>query len=411
MKMGLIFVKRSEMLRAMVFMLCCLSCCVEGMFFDETIRNISRKENYLPNRKIWFDRLRVFSLFKQEEKENILLRALFNDARLATDSLEIRSLLVESMLKKPSVQFEKMLHISMSRKLEVENFLRELVDMWSAFCQIPGTRVLERSFALNISLFCSGLCPLMMFSFDNWKNIGSEMDLIDLIELSTSFLYRLVDCSLPVGDESGKFLGSGGYSNVFLSQDAVTISKVPRNFAQFSFGADEEFAVSRLLEDSSVSAYIPKLVEYDPSTKIIKRSFINDGVDGVTLLKDPKSLLEDFVGLNQIKEFYLYACLLWDKFGINLDIHPGNFLWSPSHKQWFFVDIGPMPKIGAEYFPRNNFDLYFEKVWRDLLRLMVDVPIRSVDVAMDFAEIAPFRAKLSSFLKEIGVKDEKKEKG
>lgn len=388
-----------------VAMLLCTNSCAMDICHDKVLQNISRGTDSLVDSKSWFNRLHAFSLFKQKERENILLRSLLNDTRLATDSLEVRTFLIESVLVQPSSQFREMLCLSQDKKLTEENFLSDLVDMWGAFCQIPGTKLIERSFALNVSLFNSGLCPLIMFSFDNWKNIDNERDLIDLIELSTSFLYRLVDYSSSDKNELGKFLGKGGYSNVFLSKDGKVVSKIPRNFAQFLFGADEEFAVSKLLEVSPVAQYVPRLLGYDSENRIISREFIDDGVDGVTMLKEQKQILEIPMMRNQLNEFYMYACYLWSKFGINLDIHPGNFLWSTKRGRWFFVDIGPMPKIGAEYFPRNGFDSYFKKVWCDLHRLMVDVPIRSVDVAVDFVEIAPLRGKLSDFLCEF-VKDQ-----
>ncbi|MDR0677790.1 MAG: hypothetical protein LBF57_03945 [Holosporaceae bacterium] len=364
------------------------------------LRYISRTSSDIDS-KVWFNRLRIFSSFRKEDKERLLLTTLSNDTRVATDSVEIRTLLMKQMFCSPSIQFRKMLALATSIELNSDNFINELMKSCRLFQTIPGTKDLERCFALNLLLYKAGLCPIMMFSFDTWKSVFVENDLIDLIELSTSFLYRLIDCPSFSDPDFGSPIGKGGYSEVFLSRDGHNVYKVPKNLAQLSFGGDEEFAISTLLGSSSIAVYIPKMLKYDAFNKILTREFIADGVSGFDLIKTAKDFWEKPIRIDQIKEIYDYACMQWERMGINLDIHPGNFLWSPSRKQWFFVDLGPMPKIGAEYFPRNDFKSYFQKIWIDLPRLMIDVPIRSVDISCDFVDLTSLMSEMVLFLEGV----------
>ena len=98
---------------------------------------------------------------------------------------------------------------------------------------------------------------------------------------------------------------------------------------------------------------------------------------------------------------YNIACAIYDTEGINFDIHPGNFIWSKSKKQWFLVDLGPMPRIGADYFPRKNFQEYFQKIWLDLHGLMITVPIRSLDIQMNPEQFSDIVSFISSNIENI----------
>ena len=39
-----------------------------------------------------------------------------------------------------------------------------------------------------------------------------------------------------------------------------------------------------------------------------------------------------------------------------------------------------MPMIGSNYFPRDDFELYVQKIWLDRPKLMKRVPIRSTQL-------------------------------
>lgn len=51
-----------------------------------------------------------------------------------------------------------------------------------------------------------------------------------------------------------------------------------------------------------------------------------------------------------------------------LDVHPGNFVWEPNLKRWFFIDLGLIPYIGSDYYYKwDSFEKYYQHVWETRL--------------------------------------------
>jgi hypothetical protein len=110
---------------------------------------------------------------------------------------------------------------------------------------------------------------------------------------------------------------------------------------------------------------------------------------GVDLLTTPAFRNAPFA-MDQLEDLYKVACDIYRADGINFDIHPGNIKWDDERGRWVLVDLGPMPVIGADYFPRNSFARYFRKIWLDLHHLMKAVPIRSLDIEIPMS-LSPTR--------------------
>lgn len=213
-----------------------------------------------------------------------------------------------------------------------------------------------------------------------------------LADLSTTYLYRLIDMPMIM---KGEVIGRGAYSDVVRVANNM-VDKVPRNLASKSFASHDEFCASQYAAKSPLAPYIPRLVSYNPDTGVIRREYI-EGKSGFELLGDKMFIVEPF-GIDQIREIYEIVNEVYFKDGINFDIHPGNFKWDGGRRRWFLVDLGPMPAIGAEYFPRHSFEDYMKKIWFDLRQLMVDVPIRSLDI------VAPSNSlPLDFFMSYIGA--------
>jgi len=197
----------------------------------------------------------------------------------------------------------------------------------------------------------------------------------DLADLSTTFLYRLV----PMEQDSvaGTRMGTGAYSHVYLC-DNGTVLKVPRNLAARAFASHDEHVASLYAASSSLAPFIPKHFGYEEDTGIIRREFV-PGTMGIDLLAT-STFREAPFALDQLEHVYKVACDIHRADGINFDIHPGNIKWNADAGRWMLVDLGPMPTIGADYFPRDGFARYFQKIWLDLHHLMKVVPIRSLDI-------------------------------
>lgn len=256
----------------------------------------------------------------------------------------------------------------LKKLLEIETLLKsKRYDKW------------EASTIINICLIRNNFCPLLRFAFDRWYDItphNSRTLIPYLIEFSTEYLYRLIRVNKIIN--SGVHLAEGSHNSLFLFKKTKTIKKIPKSIGAKYFINDLEIKITKLLLKSKLKEYIPRLISYNITTKIIIRQYI-EGKTGHALLTS------DFFNNNaeatkDLKKFFRIYKKIRKKLKINLDIHPGNFVWSINKKKWFFVDTGPIPIIGSEYFPLNSFKNYFQKIWLDRHRRIKELPIRSVDL-------------------------------
>lgn len=340
-----------------------------------------------PNSSDLYNRLSLFGEFlNPNQKRYFLLIALYNDLRLFEPDPEKRLVYIKELCISTHLLWENF-NCKQFLPINKDNWQEQIIQANRTLSWIPGTKPLERSFVLNRWLVDKGLCPLVHFAFDQWYEIGQLGDeenkivLANLADLSTTFLYRLISVPVPETFVNNSLIGGGAYSNVYRSNDDQVVFKVPKNMASYHFASEEEYQASRFAETTYLNPYIPKTLSFDPQTKIIQREFVV-GVSGFELLQDPDFRSFPYA-IEDIKAIYHAACNIYRTTGVNFDIHPGNIMWSIIKNNWILVDLGPMPSIGAEYFPRDSFEDYFQKIWLDLNDLMINVPIRSLDIIDD----------------------------
>lgn len=335
-----------------------------------------------------FNKMALFGkVLTEQQREHLLVAALYNDLRLYEDAVDVRVSHIQRMfsLQKDALtgKFSK---VKLDLPITRDNWQEQITEAHQQLLLIPGTKPFERSFVLNVWLYRSGFCPLVRYAFDQWHELdasplNAKKNIENIADLSTTFLYRLVPVTEAI--TTPNLLGAGAYSNVYASDDGLSIYKVPRNLASRDFASQEEFEASNYALNSGFTPYLPKLLSYDQTTGVIQRELIR-GTTGFKLLGSEAFVKEPYA-LDQIKDIHSVACDIFHKDGINFDIHPGNMMWADDRHQWVIVDLGPMPTIGAEYFPRDNFKNYFQKIWLDLYGLIVDVPIRSLDINLNEA--------------------------
>jgi hypothetical protein len=328
-----------------------------------------------------FGRLALTGSLPPHQQGRLLLAAAYNDLRLVVDDpadrLRRAVLLLDQAreLGKPGGE------LSVDARVTGDGWREEIVAASEQLLASPGFKPWDRAAALNVWLAREGLCPLVHYAFERWFEIGSygrrlPADVVDdLADLSTTFLYRLV----PAGEglAPGRWIGTGAYSNVYLCGDG-TVAKVPRNLAAKAFASREEHVASLYARDSGLAPFMPAHLGFDEDTGIICREFV-PGAMAADLLATPEFRAAPFA-LDQLEYFYEVACEIYRADGINFDIHPGNIKWDDAGRRWVLVDLGPMPVIGADYFPRGDFSRYFRKIWLDRHHLMKAVPVRSLDI-------------------------------
>jgi hypothetical protein len=329
-----------------------------------------------------FGRLALYSTLQPQHRERLLLASVYNDLRLIEDSPPGRRRRAISLLDYAREHSKPGGRLAIAGSISRAVWREALVAASEQLLTTPGFRPYERSVALNLWLAREGMCPLVHYAFERWFEVGSygrslPSDIVDdLADLSTTFLYRLVPVSqapLPLAR-----IGTGAYTNVYRSADGGTAIKVPRNLAAKSFANHAEHEASLYAAASELASFIPGHLGFDPGTGIIEREFI-PGPMGVDLLTTA-SFRDSPFAMDQLEHIYKAACGIYQADGINFDIHPGNIKWDDRNSRWVLVDLGPMPTIGADYFPRDSFQRYFQKIWLDLHYLMKTVPIRSLDI-------------------------------
>lgn len=263
--------------------------------------------------------------------------------------------------------------------LRSNNYLKKLSEI-EGILQTFQLDKWESSVALNIWLARNNLCPFLRFAFDQWHDISQKNNhsaIPSLVEFSTVYLYRLTQINKQITAHSIHF-ADGSHNSLFLIKKTERIEKIPRSVAANYFINDQEVKITKLLFKSALKKYIPHLLGYDKTTKIIARQYII-GKTGHELLAT-NFFDKNTEAIKDLKKFFNLYKKVTRKLGINLDIHPGNFVWSKEKQQWFLVDTGPIPAIGSNYFPLNSFKSYFQKIWIERHLRMKKLPIRSVDL-------------------------------
>jgi hypothetical protein len=328
-----------------------------------------------------FGRLALSGSLPPHQQERLLLAAAYNDLRLFVDDPALRQQQAVRLLDYARELASPGGELSVGVRVPRDGWRAEIVAASEQLLTTPGFKPWERGAALNVWLAREGLCPLVHYAFERWFEIGSygrrlPAEIVDdLADLSTTFLFRLV----PVDEAlvAGTRMGTGAYSHVYLCGDG-TVAKVPRNLAARAFASQDEHAASLHARDSGLAPFMPAHLGFDEDTGIIRREFV-PGIMGADLLVMPGFRDAPFA-IDQLEHLYEAACEIYRADGINFDIHPGNIKWDGNGERWVLVDLGPMPVIGADYFPRNNFARYFRKIWLDRHHLMKAVPVRSLDI-------------------------------
>lgn len=226
------------------------------------------------------------------------------------------------------------------------------------------------------------MCPFLRFAFDKWQKISqadTKSSIFSIAEFSTEYLYRLATLKIRHEIKNGIHITNGSHNSLFLIEGNM-VKKVPISLGAIRFVNDQEIRTTKRLLRSSLKEYIPRIISYDDDTKIIVRQYIN-GETGHKLLGSD-FFRRNTNAITALKKFFkLYKAVRKD-LKINLDIHPGNFVWDTNIQKWFFVDTGQIPFMGSNYFPLSSFKKYFQKIWKERYSRIKIMPIRSVDLGL-----------------------------
>ena len=264
----------------------------------------------------------------------------------------------------------------------------ENLDYFSIFAQHigcdDGTDLFIKSLKLNTQLFKCNFCPLICYAFGKWQ-IGSDITttmFYDILELTVMSVYRVAPHTLP--SITGTLLNdAGGIFDIYITPDDKLVTKLPKNYAAFSFLAQQEFDSYKFFaKNAKFSKYLPSVYELDKKTMILTHSFIAGDSGDHMLMHDIHITDAQRADLARFYDIYLNCPEM--QF---LDIHPGNFIWSERQGQWFFIDMGLIPYIGSDYYKWPCFDDYYHNVWETRLWQMKNIPIRSLDY--ELSQITP----------------------
>lgn len=240
----------------------------------------------------------------------------------------------------------------------------------------------EDSIILNNILISNGLCPLVLYAFNDiiYKYPVSKNDIKEIIEFSIMYLYRMVSLqssSNTLFDNNySLFNKDGAISNIYLKGNKIY--KYPKTVASKLFLMQQEKETYDYLSNTDLKCFLAENYFFDSTNKIIIHDFVR-GENGEYYLFNHISFSDE--QLTSLKKFYnLYINI---SKSIILDVHPGNFIWDEINNKWVIIDLGVLPMIGREYYDYNSFEEYFENIWLKREETMKKVPIRSLDFELN----------------------------
>lgn len=344
-----------------------------------------------------FRDLHYFASFSSIQQQQILYRALnsflncssnktgrgldnslFDDIHrgVPIDLKKIKMVIIHS----GNMQVKKLLNmkIHLSSWEDMESFFDKLLQV------IDESQPLMVALLCNIKMYESGLCPLLLYSFNKWQwGKGNANQLKRLVEFSLVYLYRFIKVENNLLLEYHQKIDVGGATCHVYFSDKNIVCKSPKNLAAILYILPQEIEIYQILDKSALSIFIPSEYRYDSDCHALYHEFVH-GKNGWHYLSDEKNL--SIEQIESLKFFYnTYQSLGEEQ--LILDIHPGNMVWEVKKRQWFLIDLGPLPEIGKEYYEFNTFELYYEEIWLNLEEKMQKYPIRSVDLLFEDDEV------------------------
>lgn len=293
-----------------------------------------------------------------------------NDARYYYPLTGIDAETVITYVREKTEEFQAV-DIQICEESFVDNYIRVrdyVENMYQTFPEFI------RAEFVNSLLQINNICPMLNYAFDRWYYSSDDSDsqhIIELAELSVTYLYRIIPLEKTI---TNNVLGKGEYGILRRIQEKV-VEKIPMNYAAFLFANEEEWENFQILKHTDLVKNIPILIAFDMHSKKLVREYILGMTGHELLLKNQM----DENKINSLKDVFLRIRQVEAIYGIRLDIHPANFVWSDEKSQWFLFDLGSVPYIGFDYYP-ESFDTYYEKIWKERLERMKKFPIRSVEL-------------------------------
>ncbi|WP_346200175.1 AarF/UbiB family protein [Caldifermentibacillus hisashii] len=346
-----------------------------------------------------YNRLSLIKFCSEVDKNKIFCATIQNDIRYL-DNTSVKSLVIKKLFKwMKDIQcsdlrrevIEELVGFSLDDNyfkknncIDASNWKRKISNIMMYIKElIPDVDLFTQSLLRNYWLLEQELCPFVNYAFGKWllyvsDNPTEVLRNIELqAELSTVYLYRIVKIDIDNSFLMGDVIKSkGAYS--YIVQHENKVYKIPKNLAAKAFINHQEALLTQKLMDTKLRNNIPAIYDFDDHSGIITREFIQ-GILGDDLLKKNEFQVNHKL-VNSLKYVYELLIQISKEENIKFDLHPGNFIWSPEKEQWFFIDLGPVARIGSDYYPLDCFETYFQKIWLERHERMVNEPIRSVSI-------------------------------
>lgn len=268
------------------------------------------------------------------------------------------------------------LSAELARSLEPAEWLRSLAGVADLLADAtPEDWDLSAAFAVCLAL--AGMLPCPGYAFGAWHlrpGIGAD-GVRDLVELACAYSYRLVGLR-PAGEHRGNVVvGRGAYS--VSTRNGTILTKTAVNLAAQAFVLEQEAHLLREASRLPMGDRLPRLVGWDPVNAALRREFVPGRTGHQMLVSGDLEAQSRHVG--DLERAHRALATGLREIGVNLDLHPANFVWHAHHQRWVLVDAGPVPVIGSDYYDLDSFENYLQRVWIDRLANMQREPVRSLD--------------------------------
>lgn len=330
---------------------------------------------YMDHRKI-YELSKKFQDFNRNEKINLLLIAMKNNLRLVNGNSKTEKYEYQELVRTKNIEY--LLHIYRYDLIQFQNIkIKEFEDIYILFDKLEGYSYYKRTLILNLILWLKGYCPLVFYAFNKALIMKScsEIEFSQIMELSIWGLYRCVSVKDKNKiDVKALNLESGAMGYIYVK--GKRIYKFPKTYFSQVYGFYAEYECAKMLSQTKANKYMPG--DYVYKAGIIEHALI-EGISGEMLLARGKKL--SILQIYKLGRTYNVLDKVAQE--LNLDLHPGNFVWNKQTKKWYIIDLGTVPEIGNDYYKFRSFWRYYNKIWKEYFETIKKVPIRSLDLKID----------------------------
>ena len=153
------------------------------------------------------------------------------------------------------------------------NSISDLITNFNIVMSKEGN-FFNNSLMLNSILIKNGLCPIVLYAFNNliYTLPVDEKKIKQIVEFSLMYLYRVVKKELLCKDKGNLLDDTGAVSNIYINDNKVM--KYPKTFASEKFLMKQEIDSYNYLKNTKLNQFLASNYIFDEKKLIIMHDYV-----------------------------------------------------------------------------------------------------------------------------------------